>query len=100
MGKLAGKDQIIGPSTKDVSEPPEMADVAVLVIDNIFVDMVVRIPFVKVNLLAVPIVLLAPNFTPLLLLIITPPKPLKGEGNSIPVVWADVPLYCNVVKPV
>jgi hypothetical protein len=79
-----------------------MAVVAVLFIDNKLAPVVVKVPFVNVSLLPIPMVLAALKVTPnvFVLSITTPPVPLKVAGNSTPVVCAEVLLYCNVVEAV
>ena len=91
--RLDGNVHLTGPFINELVEPPEIADVAVLVTESKFAPEVVSLPAVRVSL---GIVLAVPNVTPLELLMMTPPLPLKVAGNSVPVVCALVPLYCKV----
>ena len=83
-----------GPLIYVVDEPPVIAVVAVLVIESKLEEVVVNTPDVSVRLLETDRPL--PNITPAELLITTPPLPINVEGNSVPVVCALLPLYCNV----
>ena len=90
--EIVGNDQLTGPLINEVVEPPEIAVGEVLVTD-MTKAFVFNLPFVNVSDF---IVLALFRVTPFALLTITPPVPLKPAENSVPVVWAVIPLYCKV----
>lgn len=62
-----------------------------------FVALVFKVALVLIDRGALmTLVSLRVTALPLVLSIMTPPEPVQVAGNSVPVVWAPVPLYCSV----